>query len=425
VGSLAIGFVASILLARLLGPSDRGLLGLMVSVGEMTFLVVGFGIPVAVTFFASREERDVPALTGITLAIGALLAAVLVPLVFLFHQPIADALGRGRGGETWALAAVLVPTTFLTWSVVNQLYGRLRFELANVLTVASKVAYLVVVVVLLGAFELGVSAGLLATIAGAAVVVLGGLPFLLSVGRPRLDRVLARSLLGYGVRVQAGAIFQQANFRLDVVVLQFFEPLSAVGYYVVAQTIAELVVTLAMAFKTSVLPLVTHLEGDERRESTTATSVRNYGIVAGTATLANAAFGTVVILFAYGPEFHPAIVPMLVILPGIWFLGLGTVISGDLQGRGRPGLASALTGLAAAVTIALDFALIPPFGVVGAATASLIAYTALGIASLVALHRVSGVPLRDMLVPTRADLRRYRLALGRLTSRLRGSRSPG
>jgi O-antigen/teichoic acid export membrane protein len=125
-----------------------------------------------------------------------------------------------------------------------------------------------------------------------------------------------------------------------------------------------------------------------------------------------------VILWAYGPSFHAAVVPMLVILPGVFFFGLGSVIGGDLGGRGRPGLSSGLAGCAALVTVALDLVLIPPFGVMGAAVASVIAYTTFGVASLVALSRVSEIPLAEML-PRRADLVSYLLVLRKLCGRVR------
>jgi O-antigen/teichoic acid export membrane protein len=129
--------------------------------------------------------------------------------------------------------------------------------------------------------------------------------------------------------------------------------------------------------------------------------------------LGNAILGPLVIALAYGSKFTPAIAPMLILLPGIWFLGMGVVIQGDLSGRGRPGLSSALAGLAAIVTVALDFALIPPLGVNGAALASVAAYSTFGIASLEALHRVTGISIRELIVPTRADFDAYRSVITR------------
>src|ERR1700731_527232 len=63
-GSLVIGFATSILLARALGPSDRGLLGLMLSVNNVLLTLTAIGLPVAVTYFASRADADPPAILG-------------------------------------------------------------------------------------------------------------------------------------------------------------------------------------------------------------------------------------------------------------------------------------------------------------------------------------------------------------------------
>jgi Na+-driven multidrug efflux pump len=109
---------------------------------------------------------------------------------------------------------------------------------------------------------------------------------------------------------------------------------------------------------------------------------------------------------------------MLVLLPGMWFLGTGTVITNDLRGRDRPGTASMLAGLAVFVTVVLDLTLIPPFGVIGAAIASDCAYAAFGIASLVVLARIVGVPVR-VLLPTLRDIGVYRQLFQSLVRRLR------
>jgi Na+-driven multidrug efflux pump len=115
---------------------------------------------------------------------------------------------------------------------------------------------------------------------------------------------------------------------------------------------------------------------------------------------------------------------MFVLLPAMWFLGAGKVVAGDLRGRGLPGLSSKLAGISMVVTVALDFALIPPFGVMGAALASLVAYTVYGATSLVALARVVALPLHELVVPTREDLALYPRALRRLRERARQTPRP-
>ncbi len=415
--SASIGFVTSVLLARLLGPSDRGVLAVMLSVSALTLFIGGIGVPWAMVYYANN--RDARALFGNSLLHAGVLAAVVVPAAWLLHNQLAHAFTHGQSGLTWVLAAALVPITFLNWTTHSQMQGMLLFGRYNVFRVISKMTEALCIVALLGALNLGVAAGLIAAMISSAVMIGGSLKPILSYGPPRLDRTLLRTTLRYGSRVQIGSIFEEAIARVDILILQLFKPLAQVGYYVVAQVIAELVLLLTLSFQPSVMSLMTHYEGDPHQATTSADAVRHHAILATFATVANAGLGTVIILFAYGAQYSSAVVPMLVLLPGIWFLGTAGVIRSDLSGRGHPGLASKLAGVATIVTLIADFALIPPLGVIGAAIASVIAYTTYGITSLIALRRVSGISMRRMLAPTRADLTAYRRALSQIVARSR------
>ncbi len=405
--SLALGFGASVLLARLLGPSNRGVLAVMLSAGTLALALTAGGLPVSVVYFAARRREAGPAILGNCLLHGLVLAAVLVPLALLASGSLGRALTHGHGGGTWGLAAALVPVTFLDWTTHSQLQGRLEFGRYNALLVLQRITYLIGVLILLGVLSLGISSALIATMAGSAVMIAGSALPILRAGRPRLDLTLMREMLHYGARAQIGSVLQIANGRLDVIVLGLFRPTAQVGYYVVAQTLAELVVQLADTFQWSNMALVASDDGERSGPGTSALAIRHLTLVAGLAAAADAGFGTLVITFAYGPAFRPAVLPMLILLPGVWLMAIAVVAQGDLGGRGRPGLASALTAAAAALTVVLDLALIPLFGVIGAAIASTCAYSALGLASLVTLNRVSGIPLRRLCVPGRADLAVY------------------
>lgn len=420
VASLVLGFVATILLARGLGPSDRGLLALMLYVAELTVAVAGIGLPYAVVYYASLPRPPRGALLGNSFAFAAILAAVFLPAFWFFREQIADLVSRGAGGSAWALAGLLIPLSFLDWSTHNQLFGKLRFGLLNALIVASRLASLVVIVVLVTLLGVGVAGGVTASIVAACVMIVGSLVAILPEARPSLDWRLFRGMAHYGSRVQVGWIFQILNYRVDVLVVQFFYPLANVGYYVIAQVVAELSLTIASSFQTSVTALIPHYEGAEaEQERTTLASVRHQGILTLASVVGMAVAGPLLILYAYGPEFRNALTPMLILLPGMLFLGLGVVVAGDLRGRGRPGVSSTIAGVTAVVTLALDLLLIPPFGINGAAIASVLAYAFYGLASLRALSRVTGIGMRTLAVPTRVELAAYPSAYRRLTGRFR------
>jgi O-antigen/teichoic acid export membrane protein len=422
-GGFAIAFFSSILLARVLGPSDRGLLAVMIVITTVALALAGAGLQVAMQYYAGRREVSQRALLGNTLAYGAVLAAVFLPVFFLLRGPLADAFTHGRGGLVWALAAILVPLTFLDYSTAGQLCGRLEFGLWNVLLIASRLTTLACVVVLVAALGLGVAGGVLATAAGSVVVIAVAVVHLLREGRPRIDLGLFRASLRYGSKAQVGSFFQFLNFRLDLLMLSLFVPLAGVGHYAVAQTLAELTAYVGIAFQISVLPILARADGAERGAATSTAAVRHHGVVALGLIALNAIFAPLVLLLGYGQDYRPALVPLLILLPGMWFMGTGSLVVGDLRGRGRPGVASTVKGAAALVTICLDLLLIPPFGVIGAAVASTLAYTVFGMLGLAVLSRVGRIRLRDLVVPTRKDLALYPRAARSVLARLRGSGS--
>jgi Na+-driven multidrug efflux pump len=76
-----------------------------------------------------------------------------------------------------------------------------------------------------------------------------------------------------------------------------------------------------------------------------------------------------------------------------------------LSGRGRPGLSSLLACGEVVITIGLDLLLIPRYGAIGAAVASVCAYGFYGIASIVTIARLDGVPPYRLLLAGRGELR--------------------
>src|ERR1700741_491780 len=88
--NLALGFVASIVLARWLGPSDRGLLAVMLSVSSVVYIVMSTALPISVEYHASRRGTSQGALLGNTLLYGAVMAMITVPVFWFFAHPISE-----------------------------------------------------------------------------------------------------------------------------------------------------------------------------------------------------------------------------------------------------------------------------------------------------------------------------------------------
>ena len=420
VGVLSIGFVSSLLVARWLGPEDRGLLAVVAYTAEIVVAVGGIGLTYAVVYFVSRPDSRPGAVLGNSILYGLGLAAVFVPAFVLLRGPLSE-LTSGRGEAAWALAGLFVPLLFLDWCIHNQLFGRLRFGLLNLFLVGSRIVVLVLAVLLVGIAGYGVGGALISLMAASLALIVATLIVILPDVRPSIDLRLLGEMISYGARVSVGWIFQILNYRADVLMLQLLTTLTSVGYYVVAQIVAELTLTFAAALQSSVTALTAKAEGDPNQDETMIASLRHQTLLTSTAIVLVAIGGPALVHFGYGAAYDDAIVPMLILLAGMLPLGAAAVVTGNLRGRGRPGASSILAGITVVVTLGLDVLLIPPYGVTGAAIASVCAYWFYGIASVLTLARSTGLAARTLVLPTRRELEAYgriaRAALSRPASR--------
>jgi O-antigen/teichoic acid export membrane protein len=137
------------------------------------------------------------------------------------------------------------------------------------------------------------------------------------------------------------------------------------------------------------------------------------------AAIAVAAGALPLIEVAFGSAYAAGTPTLVVLLVAVIPLSIGRLISADLKGRGRPGTVSLAAVVSVAVTVVLDLALIPGMGIVGAAIASLVAYS-LMTAALLYAYRVATGGILTSLIPGLEDLRDLRALVDRRLAR-RGS----
>jgi O-antigen/teichoic acid export membrane protein len=421
VVALGIGFLTSIVVARLLGPDGRGLLGVAYSLATIGVAIVSLGVPVAISYYGSRRARLLPRLVGSALAYCAVMLVVLVLLALVVSGSGLDWLGEGGDLGFWLLTGLLTWAVLMEYVGQNTLRARFLYGSTNALLVLSRITILVATVVLVAALGLGTQGALVALIAGSGVYAVGALRPFVQQGL-RLSRHVFAAMVHFGWRVQIGRLIQMGNGRLDVLILSAFASLSTVGVYVVAQVVAELVMLVPTAIGFVAMPAIAQGRASGPDAGRTVRLSGTLSLVG----VGVVALGAPVLIFVgYGSDFAPALLPLYILLPGTWLFGAGNVMGDVFRGRGRPGLPSVLAGIAIVVTVVLDLLLIPPFGAVGAAVASTCAYTVFGVSSAMCLGRLEGLSPRRLLLADSEEMRDVTRTLGRRLGHRRTSRAAG
>lgn len=361
--------------ASLLGPEGFG----VVSLYNTTTIVLGLfammGMPQA--FFRFRAELDVDGARKLISAAfwmvsGA--ALVWIPLVLVFAEPIT----QGLLGQ---------PGTAFAWCLCVSTYGQSIKALADTrlqsearLGVFLKVNAVGAILMRgLGLYLVVRGLGPLGMVTGEAVgmavtaAALGG--FALNDLRFEFDRASARRLLRYGLSLTPGTFSDWLLAATDRYALRGLaaEPFRALGFYSVAQRAASVMSVVGQAIVLGWRRFAfqnMHSDGEGRR--LLGVGATTMIVLAGYVAFSVSVLGDDLIHWTIGDEFEAAD-PLVPLLTAAAFAAAmqGLLRLGLLKSE-RTGIVSLLALGAATLNIILNIAMIPRWGVLGAAWATVI-----------------------------------------------------
>ena len=382
--------VAGIIVARWLGAEGLGQLA-VINVAVATIVqLASLGLPSANTYFIAQDQRHLGpvAINSLVFAlcVGGLLALGLT--------------GLARARPDWfafvptqllGIAAVSIPFQLLTLIGLNIFLALGRIERFNLIDLASQLFVLVNAIVAL----LVLNAGLWTLVTfNTATSVLFGLVLVALIfaygaklnERPlwRPDLSLFSRIIRYGIKFHISILAGALIFRADLLVVNHYRGSAEAGVYSVASQVGLMLMLLPGVIGTLLFPRVA-AESDTRGETTSMVS-RHSAFVMFFICLAAIPLSFLLPLL-YGAAFSDVAIQLLILLPGVYLIGLESVLVQHSNALGLP-RAIPLFWMATLVTnLVLVFALVPRFGARGAAFASTISYFL--IFALVGLHFLS------------------------------------
>ena len=400
----AMGIVNGVLTAALLGPAGKGEYYLLVLLPTTVVVLTQLGLPSAFSYYSAKGQTR--GLVTRALTLGGIFSAVAVAGTVLLLPILQRTLLRGPDPPLIILGMLAVPfaltTTFLTAVVIGRQAVRWSIS-ANAVT---SMASLFMLVALVGIAGLGVMGAVIAVLGTRAVQFLG-----FYLGANAVTRKISstrvvpvQDLFRYGLPLYPGSVTLFFGYRFDVYLLAWLlaDPTTHLGYYSMAVAMAEMSLMVPNAVMTLFFPYVAGSAPDASNRHLGLTS-RVTLLLTGVAAAALVP-ASMVLFFAVLPEFSPALPALFVLLLSVVGLGASKVMSAYLLGVGMTSIISAINVGAFGLNVALNLILIPRYGILGAAIASLVTYLATAVASSVTATRVAGVPITDVWVPRRADV---------------------
>ena len=406
---IANSLLAGVIVAHWLGAEGVGKLA-VINVSVMTLVQLGsLGLPSANTYFISKEPGHFRIATlnslvfallcGTLLAVGLASVAQLRPAWFGFVSP-----------DLFRVAAISIPFQLLNLIGLNIFLAIGRIREFNLLDLAGQSFVLINALVVLVILHSGLGTLVLLNSAASVVVGLIVIALLVHLGKKplenaagwRTDIALFRQMMQYGIKSHISILAGTLIFRADLLVVNLFRGAGEAGVYTIATQVGMMLMVLPSVIGTLLFPRVT-AEQDVTGE-TTCIVARYTSFVMLLFTLAAIPL-SLILPFIYGNAFADSSTQLLILLPGVFLVGIQAVVVQHFNALGLPKAVPIFWLVTLAVNIALVFALVPRFGARGAALGSTISYMLIAVLMISKFLATTGRSLSDVFVLRGAELK--------------------
>ncbi len=405
MGVAALGMITGILLARGLGPHDRGLLALALLLPSTLMTLCKLGITQANVYCVRREGAPLAQVAANSLLLAVTLSLVCAAFTWGFAEELSASFLKGLPLWAFALSLWRLPWLLLDnffWGVL-QAMGQFSLYNSRSLAGAGLLALGVLVAWGTGRLDLWVAMWIYAGVTTAVVASL-----LISVRRRlafglRPDLGLLRRQVRFGVKSYTQILTTHLLFRSDVYLVAYFLDPARAAFYSLALHFTEMLLEIPQAVGWVVYPKMAGLPKQDVHR-VTAQTCRRTVLLTGCGGIAVVAFGPILIPLWYGRAFAQATAPLPFAAVGAVAMAVFTIVSRDFTSRNRQGVNVLAGGLALLTNIGLNLFLIPRYGIVGAALATAIAYSFAAALLLQRFRTESGIALREVLLPSGGDV---------------------
>lgn len=399
--------VKNIVFTRLLGPSGRGMYGLLTTIPGLIISFGNLGFGLGCVYLLSKKKCELYKVLGnaflYLLIQGAILA--LVGAVLLSFKGILKA--DYHIIESFSLPVlVAIPFLLAQHTGGTLLMGIKDIDFYNILRILFS-AFPILFLVLLWLITKDALFSAMAAWTGAIaiVAVISFVQLYKKAGkRVGISIPYVKEAFSFGLRGNISMFANEVVRRIDILFIAYFLGAAQVGYYAVSVSVAEILLALPDAIALPFLPIRMSMDSSEAASFSPFVIKYVFLImvfVCGITALA----GKAIIFILYGKDFFPALMPMLCLLPGILALSLYQFLKADIYSINRPGFISIVSLITMTSNLVLNYLMIPSYGINGAAISSSVSYAASTLILFVFFLRKTGLSWDAVLLVKKQDVK--------------------
>lgn len=384
VGGKLVSFVGIIIFAQFLTPTELGIFFLFQMALGLLAIPADFGRGHAVVKRIS--EGDNPPNILATSAVILIFSSLVIVSVLLLVQ---DYVNSYLGAELSVYLAIGIVLLSIYKLPMNILKGELRVNETALLNTAYRFSWVVLGLIFVVVFGFDFHGLVYAVLAAHILIaVIGIYRISTPLGTPSWRS--AKSLLRYWIYTPVSYVDSILYNWLDIALIGFFLTQADVGVYEIAWRVAGVVLLVSSAIEMHMLPRVSDWDARDMKDE--IENVIPNVITASLYFAIPAFFGSLLLSreglsLIFGAEYGAAWLVLIVFMAGKIIESFDRVTKNILTGLDYPDLRMRAVLVSITLNIVLNIILILTFGIIGAAVATTVSFTASTLITTYYLHR--------------------------------------
>jgi len=410
--SFLLSIIITIIIARILGPTGKGMWAALVLIPIMTYTLLNLGIGSSNVYFLGRKKYSINQIINNSFQIAFVVLLIIFFIYSFGFERIYNFLAGKYPGFTQLhlyLMLLALPFVFIFNYMNGVLQGKERIYKANIISVISQLFTIIGILIALLVFKLNLL-GLVYVYLGVRVI--NTIIILVVIKRegairPKfgLSGNLLKDSLKYGVKSYLASGLEMLNYRADVFLIYAFLGPRPLGFYTIAVAVSEIIWFVSHSVAFPLFPRISSLGKEASKSLVVKTSRIVFWLsFLFTILLAGVVYWLIPILF--GKSFIPSVKIVYFLLPGILLFSPVMTISTYFRGIGRPQVNTFVNLITLFINITLNLFLIPRRGVIGAAIATAISYSLTYVIYLFLYKKETGISPVEFFLFRREDFKK-------------------
>lgn len=403
-----INFIISIIIARYLGPEDRGIYSYILVILSFLIPIISLGFGAGVMYYVSSKKYEIKDVFVSVNIISILIGLLAATIIFLLWS--LDFLGESAKSFSLSNILLLCGSIIFTSNFffnTRMLLGNSNFKFLNLVDIFQSLFNPLMILIFVYIFSLRVNGIFISLFIANTILAIILILFIIKQIEVRLgwNKDFLLKAISYGFKGWFGDMAIKANVRLDQIILGARVSSYSLGIYSIAVLLAELIWVIPDSVGNVLFNRITKIENVHDRVVMTTRIARillSLSIFVSLCLLLLAYY--FIIPYGYGSAYNNSFDVLVVLIPGSIMMIFTKVTTKLLSGSAMIVKTSQIQIISSIVGVTLYIILIPLFGYYGAAIASSIAYAVGAFCSLYFLKKYFSISFYDFAILRKDDM---------------------